>query len=103
MLKDRLVDTRIKRGYTQEEMGELIGYPKLQVSRWENGKNAPSSEALAKIARALDVSADYLLGLTNDWTPSLAQSDLSPKERTIVSMVRQGDKLSAIEIIMSGE
>jgi len=103
MLKDRLLEARLMRGYTQDELGEMIGYPKLQISRWENGRNIPNSDALARIAHALDVSADYLLGLKSNQSLDLMQSDLSPKERSIISLIRQNDKLAAIQIIMSGE
>ena len=38
------------------------------VTEWKKGKAKPSTEAVAKIARYFNVSADYLLGLTDDKT-----------------------------------
>lgn len=66
MRADRLRDLRERRGFTQEDLAERIGENHLQVWRWENEKNIPNGVVIAKIAKALDTSADYLLGLSDD-------------------------------------
>ena len=45
-------------------------YTRQMVSRIEHGKASPSAESLVAAAAALDSSADYLLGLTDDPTPA---------------------------------
>ncbi len=45
---------RIKKGLTQEQLGELIDTKKPNVSKLENGKVNPSIEFLEKVAYALD-------------------------------------------------
>ena len=47
---------REKRNLTQEELGNLIGVKKAQISRIENGKNLTISTIL-KVFKALDVDA----------------------------------------------
>ena len=51
------------KGLTQTELGERIGLSRASVGDIEAGRNRVSSETLARIARALSVSADALLGL----------------------------------------
>lgn len=40
-----------------------------RLSHYMNGRNYPDPPVLAELARALDVSADYLLGLTEEKMP----------------------------------
>jgi putative transcriptional regulator len=46
---------RQKRGLTQEQLGELVGVDKAQVSNWETGKRFPSAGNLAALATAFNV------------------------------------------------
>lgn len=54
---------RLDRGMTQKELGALIGVGANTIGRWERGEGRPNSEQLQKLARALKVSVDELLGL----------------------------------------
>ena len=47
---------REKRNLTQEDLGNLIGVKKAQISRIENGKNLTIA-AILKVFKALDVDA----------------------------------------------
>lgn len=38
---------------------------KSNISNWRKGDNVPSVEVLTKVCKYLDVSADYLLGLSD--------------------------------------
>lgn len=53
------------RGWRQKDMVRAIGVAGGTVSKWVNEHGLPNSTQLIKIARELDVSTDYLLGLTN--------------------------------------
>lgn len=61
-LRAWLVENRV----TQAYFGELVGADAGAVNRWAAGVNAPSAEYLARIAAVTGLSADYLLGLTDD-------------------------------------
>lgn len=101
MFAERLRALRESRAYTQEELGEFINETRLQIWRWENEKAYPDSKALTNLAKVFSVSTDFLLGLTDDWTPGFTQTDLTPGERTIIDAIRRGDKITAIEVIMA--
>lgn len=51
---------RIK-GVTQTELGKEIGYTYQTIGRYLNNQRKISAEAIGKIAKALDVSCDYLI------------------------------------------
>lgn len=59
----RIARLRKERGYTQVELAEKIGIIQALVSDYERDKLRPHAEMVARFARALDVSADELLGL----------------------------------------
>ena len=64
----RIASMRGFRRLTPEQLGDYVGVTKQTVSGWEHGKRTPDSGMLAEICRALDCSADYIIGLSD--TPS---------------------------------
>ena len=62
----RVREVRKLHGETQKELGEVIGTKANNVSEIESGKKTTTSENIAKICRHYRVSADYLLGLSDD-------------------------------------
>lgn len=65
----RLLQIRLKKGETQNQLGAILGVGKTQISLIENGNVSTSLERLAKICDHYHVSSDYLLGFTDDPTP----------------------------------
>ena len=63
MLDQRIRALRQARGMSQVELARRLGVTKQSVSNWENDNIQPSIEMLQKLAAALSVSTDYLLGL----------------------------------------
>lgn len=55
---------RREKGVKQETLCRQLGVTQPALSAWENGRNIPSAEMISKIADALDVTTDYLLGRT---------------------------------------
>lgn len=52
------------KGWTQLDLASAIGCDPKLITVWNNGKAKPSYKYLREAAGALEVSADYLLGLT---------------------------------------
>lgn len=61
----RLKEARIEKGLTQKQLAEVIKTTDDSIYSWEKGRSQPSIELLFKLCKALDVSADYLLGLSD--------------------------------------
>lgn len=59
---DRLKAARERRGLSQTDLAKLTGLQPSAVSHFETGNRAPSFDNLKRLADALGVSIDYLLG-----------------------------------------
>lgn len=59
---DKVYELRRKRGYSQMELAKILGMSNMTVSRIENGTTAMSILTLIKIAAALEVSVESILG-----------------------------------------
>ena len=61
-LGERLTRLRKERGYTQVELANMIGIKQTIVSDYERERIRPHIEMAVRLARALEVSVDELLG-----------------------------------------
>lgn len=69
-LSERLAAGRRNAGLSQQALAEAMGprYDQTMISHLENGRTRLTLDGLVAAARALSVSTDYLLGLTDDQT-----------------------------------
>ena len=65
-LGSRIASMRGFRQLTQGELGGLVGVSKQTISGWEHNTSKPNAEYIRALCIALDCSADYLLGLTDE-------------------------------------
>ncbi len=66
MLKgNRLKEARIKKGLTQETLGDLVGVGKSAICCYEKETRNPSLETIIEFMHILGVTSDYLLGTDN--------------------------------------
>lgn len=69
-----------RRGYTQRRLAEVANTKEATISRYINGVNiSPNISILVNIAKALDVSTDYLLGISDipKQKPSVTSEELA--------------------------
>jgi transcriptional regulator with XRE-family HTH domain len=64
ILPERLKTFREMRGLTQGDLGAKAGMGGASVSHFETGQRMPTLDSLLKLADALEVSLDALLGRT---------------------------------------
>ena len=76
---------RKENGFTQKQIAERIGLAVSAVSSYESGARYPSYEVLIKLARIYHVSADYLLGMTDERKVDI--SGLEEEEIVLVSQL----------------
>jgi transcriptional regulator with XRE-family HTH domain len=99
MRGDRLREIREQRHISQRELAARCGIGERQIWRYENGESEPSASHVAKIARELFISADYLLGLVHQATFSYGGETLDNLEQEIVSLLRQKTIHAALDAI----
>lgn len=61
----RLKELRIEKGLSLEQLAKEINVSDVAIGRWERKLRIPNIEVLIALAQFFNVSADYLLGLTD--------------------------------------
>ena len=72
VLAERMTEARKRAGLRQVELAVALGnrYDHTVISAVEHGRSSLRLDGLTAAARELEVSTDYLLGLTDDPTPA---------------------------------
>ena len=65
--KDILKDFLAENNLTQVAFAKMIGVKQSQVSEWLKGKAKPGYDILKRIVIAYDISADYFLGVKENY------------------------------------
>lgn len=72
LFQERLKAARELRKWNQGELAGKANMPPSSIAHFESGSRKPSFDTLRRLANALEVTTDYLLGRVDD--PTLAQS-----------------------------
>ncbi|NRA49480.1 MAG: helix-turn-helix transcriptional regulator [Phaeodactylibacter sp.] len=80
---NRMTQARKEKRLSRDELGKSIGTSGPVIGRYERGDMTPSVEIATKIAEALDVSLDFLVG----------KSSLLVKDTTILKRLEAIAKL----------
>ncbi len=87
---DNLKKAMAQRGVTQAWLADKADQKEATISRYVNGVNkSPQIDILVEIAKALSVSTDYLLGLSD--SPTI-ESNLSSEELLLLFAFRRASK-----------
>ncbi|MBS1413182.1 MAG: helix-turn-helix domain-containing protein [Christensenellaceae bacterium] len=68
-IMDRVTKMRLKAGLSRQELTEKSGVSFDIISNLEDGKGGISGDNVLMLAKALNTSFDYLMGLSEDSTP----------------------------------
>ncbi len=60
-LSSKILNCRKKAGLSQEALADMIGVSRQAVSKWENGEAVPEVGKLLLLAKAFQVTTDWLL------------------------------------------
>jgi transcriptional regulator with XRE-family HTH domain len=66
IVAERIRTLRAEKGIGQNQLAQDIEVSNASISYWENAKQEPSAQAVYKLARYFDVTADYILGIESD-------------------------------------
>ena len=91
LIIERLIECREKKGLSKQETAKRVGLSQPAYLRYESGERTPSLHVIKEIAKVLQTSADYLIGISDN------------PDRTIIEINRNDDKdLFAIIELASG-
>ena len=61
----RIKEIRSEHSLSQQEFGKLLFVSQDTVSLWEKGKSLPTTEFIIAMAKTFNISADYILCLSD--------------------------------------
>jgi len=76
LFPERLKAARELRHMSQAALAEKASSPATTISHFEAGSRKPSFDSLRRLAKALEVTTDYLLGLADSPTQSVETDPL---------------------------
>ena len=68
LLGERLLALREEKSLSQKAVADLLNVTRTQISDIENGKSGTTLDRFYQLCEFYQVSADYLLGITDDPT-----------------------------------
>ena len=71
---------RLKKGWNQEELAQLLNVSRSTISSWEVGRNSPDIETIVLISELFSLSLDYLLRGNNNILPTDKQKSFYLKK-----------------------
>jgi transcriptional regulator with XRE-family HTH domain len=96
---DRLKNLREQHGLSQRELAKVCGLGITAISKYERAEVDPSSSHLKVIAQQLEVTTDYLLGLTDDPRGLFDNRELTDEERTILQAFRRDRWVGVLRVV----
>ena len=66
MFKERLKELRLDKGLRLKDVADAVNLSIRAISNYEQGIREPSLSILKDLCRFFNVSADYLIGLTDE-------------------------------------
>ena len=90
-LQKILVDLRKERGLSQKAVADAIGLSQSTIAKIEVDRNEATASTLRKLSDFFGVSADYLLGRTEEYggVVGIVEPSLSDPERELVACFRK--------------
>lgn len=86
---ERIKSLRAEKGLSTQELGNIVGRSKSNISGYETGKYEPSAQTIISMCKYFGVSADWLLtGVTVQKTEQCDGEPLSEAEADLVAMYR---------------
>lgn len=62
IIGNRIKEARKKKGFSQQQLGDMLGVSKVSVCGYETGTRIPTLENFLQLVEILDLTPDYILG-----------------------------------------
>lgn len=111
IIGQRLKEARIKKGLSQEQLGEQLGVSKVSICGYEKGTRTPTMQNFLDLIELLDLDVKYVLGqdvlaVSDDVEPyqvMMAKDDIATiaaikKDRELYNMFCENPKRTVDQI-----
>ena len=80
---------RKEKGYTQQELANILGVGKSTISMYEVGERVPDYDMLAKIAQVFNVDINILFGTNTPQTRKTAPTPMTEAEAALLELFKR--------------
>ena len=90
---ERLRQVRKERNLTQNQLASELGMPAIVIQQYERGVRRPAHDAIITISKYLQISSDWLLGLSDERVAYLPKTTAE----TALPIILTGEEAVALE------
>lgn len=83
---ERIKKRRIELGISQTQLAKKASLTSASISQFESGSRKPSFDVISKLALALEVNTDYLLG--NNYEKEISVT-IEPEYAEMISIIKE--------------
>ncbi|MDQ1316657.1 MAG: hypothetical protein QG588_305 [Candidatus Poribacteria bacterium] len=83
---ERIKNRRIELGISQTQLAKKASLTSASISQFESGSRKPSFDVISKLALALEVNTDYLLG--NNYEKEISVT-IEPEYAEMISIIKE--------------
>ena len=94
---ERIKIVRKEKGITQRELGDRLGISDVGIAQWEKGKRNPKADTVKRIADALEVPVEFILGESDDIS-GLKQFEIETAIGTLIVENRNENMWKSIKV-----
>lgn len=91
MIGELLKKFRTDKGMTQQQLADLVNLSQQSIDHYENNRSKPSLDTIKMFAETFNTSVDYLLGRSNDPSPS-PKSTIDEEWPGVANILRRNGK-----------
>lgn len=99
VIGDKIKKLRIEKGWTQEQLGAMVGVQKAAINKYEKGNvDNLKRSTIAGLANAFGVNPVWLMDDTKDWPPIYAMDRWSSPEndKQLLEALHQNPRLGLL-------
>ena len=98
--RNRLIELRKQKGWSQEELGYRLGVTRQTVSKWETGESIPEVTKLIKLGKLYNLSVDELVGGKENLDVNVNNTENKIKKKSFVKRYFRKIIISVASILL---
>ena len=88
---EKIKELRIDNHLTQKQLAEKLNISQSSICEWERNQYEPTATAIKLLTSFFNISADFLLGLEDEFGNIQGKSTLTYREQKLLSAINELD------------